>query len=485
LIVGDLRISTLTADGLRSTCGFGPRAQPLAAGTARPATLGLMGITSLALTGATSPEDASAIHPPLVDSSVEIERLVVRVEGVSIGDANLVEPFEWTAEGFSVDPNGVRIRRADAKVESGTVTYAGQTVLDNLSVSFRASSVQVGPETGAGNELHATLEITNADVRALPGPPTEAPTAVEGTLRANLTWRGAHLASGSSLNVSLNPFAWSHEGGGVTQFEKTSVVSAVAFAADDGRLTSVEWQAQSPSMRHGREPGLSATVRDVSLRVRYETLALLLFDQPGNFSMRAGGLSLRRGEQVLMADGASVEGRLCDSAGSAQTHLFNSATLTLTGARLVDDQLVDQQTVGARFSAEVRLEAARPTDAYSGNVIMRGQDAGVILILANSGELPSWITSKFYGEPFSLEAALELQHGVVRVSDLELERGALTLRGWWRLDPENSDGALLMDYGGLHVGIVGGQPGRLTMRANQEWLQSRPPPEILSGVVEP
>ncbi len=491
LVMGDLRISTLTADALRSTCEFGPPAQTMAAGAAPPVMLGLMGITSLAMAATdasptdASPTDASPIDAPPVEYSVEIERAVVRVKGVSIGDASLVDPFELTAEGLAIDHDGARIHRADAKLESGTVTYDGQTLLDHLSVAFRVAPVQVGPESTFGNELHATLEINKADVRAMPGIGTEAPTAVEGTLQAKLTWRGARLASGSSLHLSLNPFTWNHEDGGVTRFEKTSVVSAEAFAPDASRPEGVEWRAKFPFVRYHGEPGLSAAVRDVSLCVRYETPEMLPIDQPGDFSMRTGSVSLSRGEQVLTADGVAVEGRLRGSAGSPQTQLFDSAMLTLTGARLVGDRPVDQQTVDARFSAEVQLKAAQAAEGYSGNVNMRGQDAGVILSLVNGGEFPGWITSKFDGEPFSLEAALELQSQIVRVSDLELERGALSLQGWWRLDPEHSDGALLMEYGGLEVGIDGGQPGRVMMRASQEWLQSRPPPKLLSAVVEP
>lgn len=486
LVMGDLRISMLTADAVGSTCEFGPPAETVAVGAAPPFTLGMIGITSLAMAAVeASPTEASAIDAPSVDYSVEIERAVVHVKGVSMGHASLIEPFDLTAEGFSVDHDGVRIRQAEAKLASGTVTYDKQTVLDNLSVSFRVFSAQVGLETGAGNELNATLEIQRADVRALPGIGTAAPTAVEGTLQANLTWRGARLANGSSLHLSLNPFAWSHEGGGVTQFEKTSVFSAEAFAPAKSQPKSVEWQAKMPSVRYHGDPGLSATMHDVSLSVRYEAPAMLPMDQPGDFSMRTGGLSLRRGEQVLTSDGLAVEGRLRGSASSARNQLFDSAMLTLTGARLVGDRAVDQQTSDARFSAELQLKAAQAAEGYAGNMNMRGQDAGIILNLVNSGELPSWIRSKFEGEPFLLEAAVELNNEIVQLSNLEFERGALRLRGWWRLDSEHNDGALLMEYGGLQIGIGGGQPEGGLMRASQEWLQSRPPPKLLSAFVEP
>lgn len=486
LLMGDLRISTLTANGFRSSCEPGPRAQTMAPGTASPVMLGMIGITGLAAgTADAPPTETSAIDARSAEHAVEIERAVVHVKGVSYGRATVVEPFELTAEGFAVAHDGTRLHRAEAKLESGTVTYDERTVLDNLSVSLRFSSVPVGPESGVGDELHATLEIKRANVRSLPGIGTEAATAVEGTLQANLAWRAAHLAGGSSLRLSLEPFTWRHQGGGVTQLDKASVVSAAVAGLAESRPTSVEWRVQLPSVRYHGEPGLSVTAHDVALWVRYETPAMLPFDEPGDFSLRSGGVSLSRGEQVLMADGVSIEGRLRGAARSPEDQVFDFAMLTLTGARLGGELPVDEETVDARFSAEVQWEARQAAEGYSGSVNMRGQDAGVILNLVSGDELPSWITSKFYGEPFSLEAAVELRNGIVRVSDLELERGALTLRGWWRLDPEPSDGALLMEYGGLMVGIGGGQPGRVMLRASQEWLQSRPPPKLLSPVVEP
>jgi hypothetical protein len=162
----------------------------------------------------------------------------------------------------------------------------------------------------------------------------------------------------------------------------------------------------------------------------------------------------------------TLEGRLRNGAGSRQSQLFDSVVLELGGARLVRNQSSDEQTSDDRFSAEVHLRATQAIRGYAGKVSMRGNDAGIFLTLMNSGQLPSWVASKFNHEPFSLNAALELQGGLVRVSALELERGALTLRGSWQFGPEHSNGALLMEYGGLHVSID--QTGEVAVRTSEE-----------------
>jgi hypothetical protein len=149
-----------------------------------------------------------------------------------------------------------------------------------------------------------------------------------------------------------------------------------------------------------------------------------------------GGVFVSREDQALTADRISVEGKLRGSTGSPEAQLFDSALVTLTGARLLSDRSAEEQSGGERtsderlpdagadehtpndrFSAEVLLKAALASGGYSGKVSMHGADAGIILILVRSGELPGWITSKFYGEPFSLEAALGVQNGIVRISD--------------------------------------------------------------------
>jgi hypothetical protein len=89
--------------------------------------------------------------------------------------------------------------------------------------------------------------------------------------------------------------------------------------------------------------------------------------------------------------------------------------------------------------------------------------------------------SKFEGEPFALDANIAVKNGVVRLSDVQLERGALHLSGWWLLGAEHGAGALLMEYGGLSVGLDGSQPGQIVPRAGREWLQARLPPKAWTG----
>jgi hypothetical protein len=128
----------------------------------------------------------------------------------------------------------------------------------------------------------------------------------------------------------------------------------------------------------------------------------------------------------------------------------------------------------------VQLKAA-PVAGYTGDVHVQGGDAGLVLTGIRERTLPDWIASKFDDEPFVLDAGIAVRDGVVRLSDVQLERGALQLRGWWLLGANPRAGALLLEYGGLSVGIDGSQPGQVVLRAGREWLQARPPPFELAG----
>ena len=129
-----------------------------------------------------------------------------------------------------------------------------------------------------------------------------------------------------------------------------------------------------------------------------------------------------------------------------------------------------------QFDADLELYSREQEAGLRGSLEAEGDDAGIALMLARLDRLPSWIESKFVQEAFTLNANVKTFPRGVELHDIRLDRGAIKLRGWWHVRPGSHRGALLMQYGGLTMGIdaLGGAPVVMPVApASEPWLESR------------
>lgn len=317
--------------------------------------------------------------------------------------------------------------------------------------------------------------------------PGSRQTTIHATLHAEFVWRRSGLGPGSGLELTVAPFTWNHDSGADTQLDGTSTLHARVLqggAANENDQNRVECRIDVPSVRH-RGPG-STTVSARSLAVLVEGRASSRLDmlRPAHLEAQAKAVELRRRDLLLAAGSSSVEGRFVGPTHDGS--LRDDALFARLQVRLDQVQLEglegSKQQVGGEssepptFSATADLRARPVSSGYQGTFHGEGEDAGVVLALVRGHDLPSWVVSKFHGEPFELSAALELDRDAVRLENLELRRGALHVEGWWHSGRHRSGGALLMRYGGLAVGLDSREPGSVVLRPGPGWLQSTSPP---------
>lgn len=465
VIGGDVRIDTLRATDVELECG--PALDPDSSLRRSKPTLGALTQGALAAAGEATTDAGS----------IEVQRVVIGVTRLALGAAELATPFELTAKRLVARADHVGLDAAQATLQAGLVRFQGVPILERLSASFRLSAD--GPATRGGAAL-ATFTVSSADVRALPALGGARPAPAEGTLHAQLTWDGGDLAPGSNLDLNLRPFTWEQGGTAATRVEEGSTLSANVLPPVEGRPATVEWKLHAPRVQHRSEEGWSAEGRNLEARLSSTPPALSPFGHAAELALRVGPSSLQRDHWVLSTDAVSVDGLILESLGAPR---LDRARFALRAARLESAASLggaagpSAELGDGRFSAEGRLRAWPSGAGYAGQVRAQGADAGVILTLVHTPDLPDWITSKFHGEPFALEAALGVSEEGVRLSELELERGALHVSGWWQLARDRDVGALLLEYGGLSVGIDG-ESGRVLLRPDAGWLESMSPPPL-------
>lgn len=423
LLQGNLRVETLTADKVAIACGS--FRTPLAAVATTKAALGVTGMQALSFADDDSP----------TRDAIEVRRAVIRIHRVSLGQIAMTTPFELRASNVDVTGGRLGFDSAELSLEAGALSWKTQ----------------------------------------------RTPAAVEGSLQLDLDWQDGQLAPGSSSNLTLAPFSWSHEGKAQTQFEGTSSLEAKLMPPVDQRAAQIDWQINVPALRHQGEHALRAEARDIRLRISSDARHGLPLGYPVDFQLQASAIAVDRAQLGLKCDRASFEGRLAGV--PREGSLFDTARISLRDATLRADVSAGPQPNESpgpdserHFSSTIRLNSLASTDGYSGDLHATGADAGVILTLVQPRDLPEWIESKFQGEPFELDAAIVVKEGTVRLSDLVLDRGALHLRGFWLVDPEQRGGALLLEYGGMSVGIDGSQGGGVVLRPGPDWLQEKSPP---------
>jgi hypothetical protein len=379
----------------------------------------------------------------------------------------------------------VRLDGAAAELSSGTVTWKQQPMLDAVSAAFRFSTTQ-GFRSVNQDAAPSMLEVTEASVVGLPFPPGPVPSTVRGTWTARILWDHRQLAAGSASTLILDSFIWPHDDASQTRFEGPATFEATLLPKDEWQPGKLEWRVTAALVAHRGHHAWTIEGRDVGLTIWTAPDAWFPGRHPGDLELHGDGVKWQDDRLTLDAEEISMKGHLAE--GSPAALLFDTAALSIEGARLASERRpsrlapaasAESESVDGRFSAEVRVKAMGTQAGYAGDMRVHGNDAGVILGLVQRRDLPKWISSKFEGEPFSLDAKIATADGAARLYDLDLERGALDLQGWWHLARDHHDGALLMEYGGLSVGIEADDPGRVVLRPGQEWLQARPPPPTL------
>lgn len=107
--------------------------------------------------------------------------------------------------------------------------------------------------------------------------------------------------------------------------------------------------------------------------------------------------------------------------------------------------------------ALLRVEAGRfaaPDElTLLGRVHVKGADAGVGLDWANADAGARWMLAELIGQPFELEAALQLCGAGLTLDDIRLETGLTQGTGVLRSVGDESRGALVLRRGSLSVGV--------------------------------
>lgn len=425
LLGGDVRVGTLIASGAELSCGEG--SATLATVTNRERTT--LAMVGMAFAGA-NPE------PTTTEQSFEADEVVLHVVALSFGSVDMLGTFDFGASNVSIVDQKVELEEVWARLAPATATWQGQT---------RSSGVAA-------------------------------------SLQGALVWQNSRLMSGSSIALRLSPGTWKHVTSSRVVFEQEGSVR-VDVVADPGLdSTRLAWQASLPLVRYAGAEATGIVATDVELTG--ETDSLRRPGQNGNFRLQSKAFSAERAGQQLTADTVSVVGAL---GASDDAPLLESARLTLTGARLQNALEGGQQNEGSAaavyrestFLARADVKAVGQPVAYTGSLNVQGDDAEVILALGRKADLPAWITSKFTGEPFSLVATLGLDDDVLRLDAIDVERGAIRLNGWWQTGNDGTQGAMLMQYGGLAVGLDLAQTDQVILPASEEWLQARTPAPLL------
>ncbi len=231
----------------------------------------------------------------------------------------------------------------------------------------------------------------------------------------------------------------------------------------DARLSLVDYEMNTRihaqlNREHGHwSEASSATAELPTLR---------LADAIGNFILPHGAyISAIVGQSVEHSEAPQIE--------------ISASFPKLTYQREAQFFDFDQVSLAGRLterSAGASLDYPKkaPIDSagrFAGSLTFRGDDAGVILTLANAQGLPEWVSTKFQGEAFKLKADISWQDDQLRLSNIELVRGAILMRGWLAFSSSLPKGALRFDYGGLYAAIHVDPAGQeLLIAPSQSWL---------------
>lgn len=257
---------------------------------------------------------------------------------------------------------------------------------------------------------------------------------------------------------------WRWEDGSVTRLGKGAhgVLHVDSRAAEERRIA---YRLTAPHMEHRADnEGTSGEVRDVELTLRglpTEELSANAFD----WALRGKQLRVAKGSTELRAETLIGSGKLNDVLPAPDA---SSVSIDLQGAALV------RASSRGDFALEASLvERERAAAGYQGKVAAAGDDASVFLAAAELEQLPSWLRSKFEGEPFRFEATAVIVDDTLSLHRIRLERGAMSVRGFWHLGDHHRDGALLMQYGGMYIGVEAVPQGLSVGPVGQDWLAAK------------
>lgn len=408
-------------------------------------------------------------------SSLWVDEVHLGVSRIALDDLVLRGPITFVAESAAVRDGAVEAEQARLRLQAATLEDHGDQPPATIAKQIVAE-VQLSTRAGesAVNSPRVTAAIERLDWVSYPRRATTAGVELDAHVSGRLVWEGpswqqVRLSDSSTLRIDARHARLNPSNSAALEFVNGfDATMSVATSAETSRPATLEWALSAPRVARREASGDHQLVlEDVELMLSGDAAGLPGIPQDASLRLQAGSVKMSYDEQTIVAEHASLQAELEDV--SAAVPQLNDLDVELEGGRLA-------RLPGSDPQFRLELELAGASDGVRrGSARARGDDAGVLLSLANVRGLPTWISSKFRGQPFALSAIATLDDQRLVLSELHMERGAITLRGWLALAPGEQDGALLMEYGGLAVGIDAGR-SEIVTPAPVGWLAGHPAP---------